>query len=73
MKDIISLHIADFFTVLNIKPFKGINKANIKNNHLTGKHYGQVLVILNAVIQSTVRYMSVSTSPEGRGGCGLRK
>jgi hypothetical protein len=38
-----------FFTILNIKPFKGIKNQTVKNNHLTGKHYGQVLIILNAV------------------------
>ncbi len=30
MKDIISSHITDSFTILNIKPFKGIRKANCK-------------------------------------------
>jgi hypothetical protein len=58
MKDIISLHITDFSTILNIKPFKGIKKETIRDNHLTGKHYGQVLMMSNAVKQMTVKYMT---------------
>ncbi len=58
---------SDFFTKLNIKTFKGIKKQTVRDNHLTGKHYKQVLMISNAVKQRTVRYMTwVSTSPEGR-------
>ena len=35
---------------------------------MTGKHYGQVLMMSNAVRQMTVKYMTwISTSPEGRG------
>jgi hypothetical protein len=30
MKDIISFHITDFFTILNIKPFKGNKKEHCK-------------------------------------------
>jgi hypothetical protein len=37
MKDIISLHITDFFTILNIKPFKGIKKANCKKQSFDWK------------------------------------
>jgi hypothetical protein len=37
MKDIISFHIADFLTILNIKPFKGIKKANCKRRSFDWK------------------------------------
>jgi hypothetical protein len=37
MKDIISLHITDFFTILNIKPFKGIKKATCKRQSFDWK------------------------------------
>ncbi len=37
MKDIISLHLTDFFTILNMKPLKGIKKANCKTQSFDWK------------------------------------
>jgi hypothetical protein len=37
MKDIISFHVTDFFTILNIKPFIGIKNANCKKQSFDWK------------------------------------